>query len=129
MHRQIKIAGVKGVKKKKEKNTHTHKKKTKSALMLSKLCGLWFLVHIQFSSVPCPAGSSGGHDRRFSRAPLPAFSAGGLCEQFRHGQGCSLYDAVHPAFPLPTQYIVTHTLPFICETYTHVSDVPALLPF
>ena len=23
-------------------------------------------------------------------------------EQFRHGQGCSLFDVVHPAFPLPT---------------------------
>ena len=35
------------------------------------------------------------------RPPLPVFSAGGCCEQFRHGQGCPLFDIVHPAFPLP----------------------------
>ena len=42
------------------------------------------------------------HGGRFSRDPLPVFSAGGPWEQFWHGQECSLFDAVHPAFPLPT---------------------------
>ena len=36
------------------------------------------------------------------RPPLPVFSAGGCCEQFRHGQGCPLFDIVHPVFPLLT---------------------------
>ena len=31
-----------------------------------------------------------------------SFSAGGHCKQFWHGQECPLFDAVHPAFPLPT---------------------------
>ena len=43
-----------------------------------------------------------GHDRRFSRDPFPVFSTGGPCEQFWHGQGCLIFDIVHPAFPLPT---------------------------
>ena len=43
----------------------------------------------------------GGHEGRFSRDPLPVFSAGGHFEQFRHGQGCPLFDVVHPPFPLP----------------------------
>ena len=30
------------------------------------------------------------------------FSAAGPCAQFWHGQGCPLFDGVHPAFPLPT---------------------------
>ena len=30
-----------------------------------------------------------------------SFSAGGLCEQFWHGQECSFFDVVHPAFLLP----------------------------
>ena len=30
------------------------------------------------------------------------FSAGGPCEQFWHGQGCPLFDVVHPAFSLLT---------------------------
>ena len=29
-------------------------------------------------------------------------SAGAHFEQFWHGQGCPLFDVVHPAFPLPT---------------------------
>ena len=29
-------------------------------------------------------------------------SAGGHCEQFWHGQGCPLFDVIHPAFLLPT---------------------------
>ena len=31
-----------------------------------------------------------------------SFSAGGPCEQLWHGQGCPLFDIVHPVFPLPT---------------------------
>ena len=31
----------------------------------------------------------------------PVFSTGRHCEQFWHGQGCQLFDFVHPAFPLP----------------------------
>ena len=38
----------------------------------------------------------------FSSDPLPVFSAGGPCEQFWHGQGCPLFDVVHPAFLLQT---------------------------
>ena len=30
------------------------------------------------------------------------FFAGGYCEQLWHGQGCPLFNVVHPAFPLPT---------------------------
>ena len=55
----------------------------------------------QFSSVPRPIGSSGGHEERFSRDPLPVFPAGGYCEQFWHGQGSPLVGFVHSAFPLP----------------------------
>ena len=47
-----------------------------------------------------PNGWSGGHEGRFSRNPIPVFSAGDPCEQFCHGQGCPLFDVVHPAFPL-----------------------------
>ena len=47
-------------------------------------------------------GSSGGHEGRFNRGPVPVFSAGGPCEQFWHGQGCPLFDVVHPVFPRPT---------------------------
>ena len=57
---------------------------------------------VQFSLAPSPIESSGGHKGRFSRDPLPVFSAGGLREQFWYGLGCSLFDVVHPAFPLPT---------------------------
>ena len=39
---------------------------------------------------------------RDDSAENPVFSAGGPCEQFWHGQGCPLFDVVHPAFPLPT---------------------------
>ena len=46
--------------------------------------------------------SLGGHEGRFSRDPLPFVFAGGHCQQVRHGQGGSLSDVVHPAFPLPT---------------------------
>ena len=44
----------------------------------------------------------GGHEGRFSRDPLPVFLAEGRCEQFGHGKVSSLFDVVHPAFPLPT---------------------------
>ena len=47
-------------------------------------------------------GRQGGHEERFSRDPLPVFSVGGPWEQFWHGQGCPLFDVVHPAFSLPT---------------------------
>ena len=43
----------------------------------------------------------GGHEGRFRRDHLPVFSAGGPCDQFWHGQGCPVFDVVHPAFPLP----------------------------
>ena len=51
-----------------------------------------------FSSVPRPIGSSGRLQGRFSRDRPPVFSAGGPCEQIWHGQGCPLFDVVHPAF-------------------------------
>ena len=44
----------------------------------------------------------GGHGRQFSRDSLPVFSTGDPCDQFWHGQGCPLFDVVHPAFSLPT---------------------------
>ena len=44
----------------------------------------------------------GGHEGLFSRDSFPVFSAGGPFEQLWHGQGCPLFDVVHPAFPLPT---------------------------
>ena len=57
---------------------------------------------VQFSTVPWPIGSLGGHEGQFSRDPLQAFSAGGPCVQFRHEQGCPLFDDVHSAFSLQT---------------------------
>ena len=48
-----------------------------------------------------------GNMTEFSRDPLPVFSARGHCEQFRHGQGCPLFDVVYPAFPLPTTALPT----------------------
>ena len=36
-----------------------------------------------------------------------SFSAGGPCEQFWHGQNCSLFDVVHPSFSLPTTALPT----------------------
>ena len=62
---------------------------------------------VQFSSVPSPIRSSGGHKRRLSRDSLPVFSAGCPCEQFWQLQGCSLFDVVHPAFPLPITVLPT----------------------
>ena len=49
----------------------------------------------------------GGHKGRFSRDPLPVFSAGSPCEQLWPGQGCPLFDVVHPAFPLLTTALPT----------------------
>ena len=57
---------------------------------------------VQFSSVPRPTGSSVGQEGRFTRNPLPVFFARDPREQFRHRQGCPLFDVVHQAFPLPT---------------------------
>ena len=62
---------------------------------------------VQFNSVPCQIWSSGGHEGRFSRDPLPVFSARGPCEKVWNGQGCPLFDVVHPAFPLPTTALPT----------------------
>ena len=36
------------------------------------------------------------------RRPLTVFSAGNHCEPICYGQGCPLFDVVHPAFPLLT---------------------------
>ena len=57
---------------------------------------------VQFSSVPWPGWSSGGHEGQFSRDALPIFSASSHCQRFWHGQGCPLLDVVPPAFSLPT---------------------------
>ena len=67
------------------------------------------ISQFQFSLAPWQIGSSGGHEGHFSRDPLPVFSAGCPCEQFWHGPGCSLFEAVHPVFPLPTTESPTHT--------------------
>ena len=55
----------------------------------------------QFTLVPWPIGSSGGHDKWFSRDSLPVCSAKGHFELFWHGQRCPLFHVVHPTFPLP----------------------------
>ena len=47
-------------------------------------------------------GCRGNIRRRFSRDLLAVFCARRPCEQFWHGQGCSLFDVAHPAFPLST---------------------------
>ena len=64
-------------------------------------------IFSQFSSVPWPVGSLGGHEGQFSSDPLPVFSAQGPCQQFWHGQGCPLFGVVHPAFPLLTTVLPT----------------------
>ena len=38
---------------------------------------------------------------------LPVYFVEGHCEQFRHGQVCPHFDAVQPAFPLPTTALPT----------------------
>ena len=78
-----------------------------SCTQMRQLLGLHsseYYVSVQFSSLLGPIMSSGGggrHEGQFSRDPLPVFSAGGPCGQFWRGQGCPLFDVVHPAFPLP----------------------------
>ena len=57
---------------------------------------------VQFSLAPWSIGSSGGHEERFRRDPLPVPFAGSPRELFGYGQGCPLFDVVHPAFPLLT---------------------------
>ena len=73
------------------------------------ISGHSLLFQVQFSSVQSldrlghpEGGVEGGHEGRFSRDPFPVFSSGGHCERFWHGQGCPLFDVVHPAFSLPT---------------------------
>ena len=46
--------------------------------------------------------SSWGGGRQFSRDPLPVFSMWSHFQQFWHGQGCPLFHAIRPAFPLQT---------------------------
>ena len=65
---------------------------------------------VQFSSVPWLTGLLREHEGWFSRDPLPVFSAGGPYDQFWHQQGCPLFDAVHPEFPLLTMASPTHPL-------------------
>ena len=48
-----------------------------------------------------------GHEGHLSSNPFPVFSVGGPCEQLWHGQGCPLFDAVHPEVPLPTMALPT----------------------
>ena len=55
---------------------------------------------VLFSSVANWVHWGGGG--QFSRDPLPLFFIGGPCEQFWHGQGCLLFDVVHPTFLLRT---------------------------
>ena len=74
-----------------------------------------FATPFQLISAPWPIGSSWGLEGRFSRDLLPVFSAGGHFEQFWHGQGCPLFDADHPAFPLQT----TTSNPNLTLTLTH----------
>ena len=57
---------------------------------------MYSISSVQFS--PWPIRSSVGHDRRFRSCFSPA---GSSLEQFWHGQGCPLFDDVHPASLLP----------------------------
>ena len=65
-------------------------------------------VIVQFSSVQSLWLTGSSEDMRDNSAEIlfqfffSFFSAGGPCEQFWLGQGCPLFDVVHPAFPLPT---------------------------
>ena len=58
------------------------------------------MLQVQFSSVSGLTGSS--LDTRDDSAEIVFQSAGRRLEQLWHGQGCLLFDVVHPAFPLPT---------------------------
>ena len=62
----------------------------------------YLLLTRMHSSVPWWTGLSGVHEGWFSKDPLPVFPAGGHFEWFWHGQGCPLFDIVHPTFPLPS---------------------------
>ena len=60
--------------------------------------------------------------RRFRRDLLTVFFAGGHREQFRHGQGCPLLDAIRPAFLLRGtlrsdfgKALMTRDMPEACE--------------
>ena len=64
------------------------------------VCWTFFLMYVQFSPLIDWVVGGGGHEGWFSRDPLPVLSAGGPCEQFWYGQGCPLFDVVHPAFSL-----------------------------
>ena len=59
---------------------------------------------VQFSSVQSFERLGHRGDMRDDSAGIlfQSFSAGGHREQFWLGQGCLLFDVVHPAFPLPT---------------------------
>ena len=63
---------------------------------------MYWISSVQFS--PWPIRSSVGHERRFKSCFPPAE---GSLEQFWHGQGCPLFDVVHPAFSLPTKASAT----------------------
>ena len=68
------------------------------------------LCIVQIISVPWPIGSSRRHRGTIQqRSSTSLFFAGGPCEQFRHGQGCQLFDVVHPTFLLSTT--ASSTLP------------------
>ena len=58
---------------------------------------------VQFS--PVQSIDHWGHrgDMRDDSAEIlfQSFQRGGLHKQFWHGQGCPLFDVIHPAFPLP----------------------------
>ena len=64
------------------------------------------ITPVQFSPLTDWVGGGGwvgGGVRNDSAEILfQSFCAGGPCEQFRHNQGCQLFDVVHPASPLPT---------------------------
>ena len=78
-----------------------------------------------------PTGSSGGLEGQFSKDPLPELSAGSSCEQFRHGQGCPFFDAIYPAFPLPTTAspILRGALKYGFEEAVVACDMPELCTF
>ena len=63
---------------------------------------MYSISSVQFS--PWPIRSSVGHERRFKSCFPPAE---GSLEQFWHGQGCPLFDVVHPEFSLPTKASAT----------------------
>ena len=56
------------------------------------------LSSVQFT--PSTYRVVGEHEGPFKRDRLPVFSADGHRDQFRHGQGCALFDVVSPALPV-----------------------------